>query len=107
LPKRRLDLTVDPPPDLAIEVDVTSKTRLDAYQALGIPELWRLENGQLRISVLRDGQYQDADFSPHFTNFPIIEGLSQFLDCSQTQGRSQTLKAFRQWGQKMSNPGCS
>ena len=95
--KRRLDLTVDPPPDLAIEVDVTSKTGLDAYQSLGVPELWRLENGRLRISLLQDGQYQDANSSPHFPNFPIIDGISQFLDRSQTEGRSQTLKAFRQW----------
>jgi Uma2 family endonuclease len=51
--KDRLDLTLDPPPDLAIEVDVTSKTGLDAYQALGVPELWRLEAGRLRISVLQ------------------------------------------------------
>ena len=95
--KRRLDLTIDPPPDLAIEVDVTSKTGLDADRALGVPELWRLENGKLRISLLQNGQYQDANFSPHFPNFPIIEGISQFLDRSQTEGRSQTLKAFRQW----------
>ena len=95
--KDRIDLTVAPPPDLAIEVDVTSKTGLDAYQSLGVPELWRLEDGQLRISLLQNGQYQDANFSPHFPNFPIIDGISQFLAHSQTEGRSQTLKAFRQW----------
>jgi Uma2 family endonuclease len=95
--KRRLDLTIDPPPDLAIEVDVTSKTGLDAYQALGVPELWRLEDGQLRISVLQDGQYRDTTVSPHFPDFPLIEQVSECLDRSQTDGRSQTLKAFRQW----------
>jgi Uma2 family endonuclease len=95
--KDRIDLTVDPPPDLAIEVDVTSKTGLEAYQALGVPELWRLEDGTLRISLLQNGQYQDANSSPHFPNFPIADSISQFLDRSQTAGRSQTLKAFRQW----------
>jgi Uma2 family endonuclease len=95
--KDRIDLTVDPPPDLAIEVDITSKTELDAYRSLGVPELWQFEDGRVRINLLRDGQYQEANFSPHFPNFPIIEGISQFLDRSQTQGRSQTLKAFRQW----------
>jgi Uma2 family endonuclease len=39
--KRRIDLTIDPPPDLAIEVDVTSKTGLAAYQVLDVRELWR------------------------------------------------------------------
>lgn len=95
--KRRVDLTIDPPPDLAIEVDVTSKTGLDAYRVLGVPELWRFEDGQLQISLLQNGQYQDANSSPHFPNFSIIDGISQFLDRSQTEGRSPTLKAFRQW----------
>lgn len=95
--KERIDLNIDPPPDLAIEVDVTSKTGLDAYQSLGVPELWRFEDGQMRISLLQDGQYQDANSSSHFPNFPIIEGISQFLERSQTEGRSKTLKAFRQW----------
>ncbi|MGB7417215.1 MAG: Uma2 family endonuclease, partial [Thermosynechococcaceae cyanobacterium] len=99
---RRLDLTVDPPPDLAIEVDVTSKTGLDAYLALGVPELWRLENGQLRISVLKDGQYQDSKISPHFPHIPIIDEVSHSLERSQTEGRSQTLKAFRQWVHSLS-----
>ncbi|MBW4623559.1 MAG: Uma2 family endonuclease [Cyanosarcina radialis HA8281-LM2] len=95
--KDRIDLTVDPPPDLAIEVDVTSKTGLDAYQSLGVRELCRFEDGRLRISLLENGQYRDANFSPHFPNFPIVDRLSQFLDRSKTEGRSQTLKAFRQW----------
>lgn len=98
--KDRIDLIIDPPPDLAIEVDVTSKTGLDAYQSLGVPELWRFEDGQLRISLLQDGQYQDANASSHFPKFPIIDGISQFLERSQTEGRSQTLKAFRQWVRK-------
>jgi Uma2 family endonuclease len=97
--KNRLDLTIDPPPDLAIEVDVTSKTGLDAYQGLGVPELWRVEEGKLRISVLQDGQYVDADVSPHFPNFPLKETISEFLERSQTEGRSQTLKVFRRWVQ--------
>jgi Uma2 family endonuclease len=95
--KDRLDLTIDPPPDLAIEVDVTSKTGLEAYQALGVPELWRFEEGQLRISQLQAGQYQDVNFSPHFPNLAIADSISQFVERSQTEGRSQTLKAFRQW----------
>lgn len=39
--KNRLDLSIDPPPDLAIEIDLTSRTQLDNYQILGVRELWR------------------------------------------------------------------
>jgi Uma2 family endonuclease len=47
--RRRLDLRTDPPPDLAIEVDVThsSLDRLAIYAALGVPEIWRLAGDTL------------------------------------------------------------
>jgi Uma2 family endonuclease len=37
-----IDLTVDPPPDLVIEIDITSPSlnKLPIYTALGIPEVW-------------------------------------------------------------------
>jgi Uma2 family endonuclease len=98
--KNRLDLTIDPPPGLAIEVDVTSKTGLNAYQGLGVPDLWRIEAGTLRISILQDRQYIDSDISPHFPNFPLREKISEFLERCQIEGRSQTLKAFRRWVQE-------
>lgn len=40
--KNKIDLSIAPPPDLAIEIDITSRTQFDNYQILGIPELWRL-----------------------------------------------------------------
>jgi len=52
--RRRLDLSRDPPPDLAIEVDVThsSLNRLAIYAALGVPEVWRLEKSKMTFHVL-------------------------------------------------------
>lgn len=93
----RLDLTVDPPPDLAIEVDVTSKTQVSAYEALGVPEIWRYENRKLQIYVLQAGKYVESQTSPTFPNFPVIEGISRFLEMSRTMGTSQALRAFRKW----------
>ena len=58
--KRRVDLNFDPQPDLAIEVDVTSKTQLDVYAKLGVPELWRYEKNKLRIDILQAGSYQQS-----------------------------------------------
>jgi Uma2 family endonuclease len=95
--KRRLDLTVDPPPDLAIEVDVTSKTQLSAYEALGVPELWQFSHGSLRINILQEDEYVESSFSPTFPNFPIVDGVSQFVKMSLTQGSSAALRAFRKW----------
>jgi Uma2 family endonuclease len=95
--KERIDLTIDPPPDLAIEVDVTSRTQLSAYEALGVPELWRYENHRLQISVLQDRKYVASDFSPTFPKLPIVEIISQYVEQSRTLGRSSALRGFRQW----------
>lgn len=93
--KRRVDLTVDPPPDLAIEIDVTSKTQLDAYQALEVPELWRYENNKLQINVLQDGRYVAFPRSPIFPGLPIVEMIAEFVAQSTSLGRSASLRNFR------------
>ncbi len=95
--KERIDLTVDPPPDLIIEVDVTSKTQLDAYEALGVPELWPYEDSKLQINLLRDRKYIESEISPTFPNLSIFEAIPQFVEQSRTIGRSPTLRAFRKW----------
>jgi Uma2 family endonuclease len=97
--KRRINLIIDPPPDLAIEIDVTSKTQLDAYRALGVPELWRYEEGYLRIDILVHGEYVRSQISPNFPSFPVVSAISQFIQQSLTDGRSPTLRAFRKWVQ--------
>ncbi len=93
--KRRIDLAVDPPPDLAIEIDVTSKTQLDAYEVLQVPELWRYENNRLQINILEQGHYVASQSSPTFPGLPIIELITEFVAQSVTLGRSPALRAFR------------
>ena len=95
--KNRLDLTVDPPPDLALEIDVTSRTHPSIYEALGVPELWQFENGKLQINVLQEGKYIKCEYSPNFPNFPLIEIIPQYLNQCRTEGRNKTMKAFRAW----------
>lgn len=95
--KRRIDLRSEPPPDLVIEVDLTSKTQLAIYEALGVPELWRFENQKLQIHLLLEGKYISSSVSPTFPDFPITEMISNFVLGSLSEGRSATLRAFRQW----------
>ncbi|MFB8788612.1 MAG: Uma2 family endonuclease [Potamolinea sp.] len=95
--KDRLDLTVDTPPDLALEIDVTSRTHPSIYEALKVPELWQFEKGKLKINVLRDGKYIKSEYSPNFSNFPLIELIPQYLNQCRTEGRNKTMKAFRSW----------
>jgi Uma2 family endonuclease len=95
--RNRVDLTLDPPPDLAIEVDLTSTTQLSAYETLGVPELWRYQDHNLHIHVLQAGQYVESPSSPTFPDLPIREGISRFVEMSRTAGTSPTLRAFRDW----------
>lgn len=102
--KDRLDLTVDPPPDLALEIDVTSRTHSQIYQGLGVPELWQFDKGTLKISLLQeDGSYQAGDRSQIFPNFPLTEVIPQYLDQAKTEGRNKTMKAFRAWVREVFN----
>lgn len=95
--KKRIDLSVDPPPDLAIEIDITSRTKFNNYEALGVPELWRYDGRKLQINVLRDGKYVESKISYNFPNFPLGEVIHQFVEQSKTVGRNTTMKAFRNW----------
>ncbi|MEG4030478.1 MULTISPECIES: Uma2 family endonuclease [unclassified Microcoleus] len=95
--KNRLDMSVDPPPDLAIEIDLTSRTQLDNYQILGVPELWRYARRGLQINVLQAEQYIESDVSPTFRNIPIVELVNQYTQQSQVAGRTHAIQAFKNW----------
>lgn len=95
--KDRLDLTVDPPPDLALEINITSRTHPGIYAALGVPELWRFENGKLQINTLEGGKYIESEFSPHFPNLLIKDIIPEYLKRVKSEGRNKTMKAFRTW----------
>jgi len=95
--KQRLDLRFDPPPDLALEIDVTSRTHPNIYEALGVPELWRFEKGKLQINVLREGKYIETETSSIFPNFTLTQVIPEYLNQCKTAGRNQTMRAFRNW----------
>ncbi|WP_392483189.1 Uma2 family endonuclease [Nostoc sp. C110] len=103
--KKRLDLTVDPPPDLAIEVDITSRTHPNIYEALKVPELWRFNKGKLQINVLENGHYVESQQSLNFPQFKLGEAITQYLEKTITEGRNATFKAFRLWVQKQIQQG--
>ena len=95
--KRDLDLTVDPPPDLVIESDLTSSSipRLPIFAALGIPEVWRLDDEDLHFLHLQpDGTYQPRDRSRAFPNFPLADA-ARFLEQGQDSDKTAWIRGFR------------
>ena len=95
--KKRIDLNIDPPPDLALEIDITSRTQFDNYQVLGVGELWRFNGSELEINVLELGRYIQVDESSHFPGFPLTEVIPQYLERSKNEGRNKIIKEFRGW----------
>lgn len=96
--KTRIDLLTDPPPDLTLEIDITSfRSHVDIHEALGVPELWRFDGEKLTIHVLRDGRYVNAEYSDQFPTFPLREAIPRFLAQSKTEGRNAMIRAFRSW----------
>jgi len=81
LSDKYLDLQVDRPPDLVVEVDITSSTldKLGIYAALGFPEIWQWEGGELQVLLLGlDGGYTVSARSSAFPWLPMAE-VSRFV----------------------------
>jgi Uma2 family endonuclease len=59
--KKRLNLLKDPPPDLVVEIDITSRVipRLPIYVSLEVPEIWRYDGRNLYCLLLQNGDTSD------------------------------------------------
>ncbi|MBD2393947.1 Uma2 family endonuclease [Cyanobacterium aponinum FACHB-4101] len=96
LGKERIDLTVDPPPDLAIEVDFTSITDIKAYELLKIPELWIYRQEILIIYIWKKEGYLDSDKSRLFPDIDVKNILPNYVELAWKQGSSIALRQFSQ-----------
>jgi Uma2 family endonuclease len=94
---RDIDLSTDPPPDLAIEIDLrrSSLDKLGIYAALGIPEVWSHDGERVVVHVLQpSGSYAVSDRSAALPELPMDE-LVGFLDRIGSQSDTQIVRAFR------------
>jgi Uma2 family endonuclease len=97
-----IDLSVNPPPDLAIEVDITSSSldQLGIYAALGVPEVWICDGKHLQIYRLQgDGSYSLQDRSPTFPSLPP-KTILDFLARRKKTDETSWIKSFRDWVRK-------
>ncbi len=105
--KDRIDLRADPPPDLVLEVDVTSSSldRMSMYAALGVPEVWRYADRVLTFHLLGpDGHYSP---SAHSRAFPGVApgDVARFLALRGQADENTILRQFRAWVRQRKAPG--
>ncbi len=95
--KSEIDLTIDPPPDLVIEVDISrsAMNKFGIYRALGIPEIWRHDGDRRQVFLLGRKDYKPSTTSRAFPDLPIPEIL-RFLKLQRSMSETQLIRAFRQ-----------
>lgn len=95
--KMDLDLAVDPPPDVIVEIDVShsSKRKLAFYAKLGVPEVWRFKEPRALIYHLTGTEYTEASTS---LAFPVLTAdmLTGVLLQIRTDSAQAVLEAFRE-----------
>lgn len=94
--QERIDVDIYPPPDLAIESDVTSTTLLAAYEAIAVPEVWIYRDRSLKIFLLAYGHYIESEHSLLFPDLSIKTLIPQLIDRAIAIGTSTLLREFRQ-----------
>lgn len=97
--KLKIDLSINPPPDLVIEVDITSGSlnKFPIYQSLKIPEIWRYRRRGLEIFELQGEEYLQRDFSPTFSPIAVTTAIPEFIQKSRSIGQIAALRALRTW----------
>jgi Uma2 family endonuclease len=96
--KTELDLTVAPPPDVVIEIDLTSPSlaKFPIFAQLGVPEIWRYDGRRWQIFRRADTTYVEQAESLAFPSL-TAEILTDFLAESRTLDRLEWLRRLRAW----------
>ncbi len=91
-----VNLEIDPPPDLVLEVDITHSdiNKKQLYQDIQVPEFWRYNGKKITIYVLNQNEYQESETS---LNFPILTKamIYEFISQCRNNGETQAKRLFR------------
>jgi Uma2 family endonuclease len=104
-----IDLEIDPPPDLAIEIEITRSAldRLGIYGALRVPEIWRFNGRHLKVLLLQDdGSYRQSASSAAFPDVPMAQ-IERFGTMEGLRDENEWARNFREWVRAEVLPGRS
>lgn len=94
--KDRIDWQADPPPDLVIEVDVTSYTAANDYAPYKVPEVWLFKNSSLSIYHLQGDSYEQRSTSRYFPTIDLPGAIASVLQIAAEQGTGVAIRTLRQ-----------
>ncbi len=99
--KRVIDLSSDPPPDIVVEVDLSSESlgKFPIYAALGVPEIWRYDGAVFKMYHLAGQIYLEADASLAFPFLTAVV-MTELIEQSKLTGQDEALENFRIWIQQ-------
>lgn len=97
-----LDFEIDPPPDIAIEVDLNheSGSKFPIYAALGVSEIWHFDGQRMTIHLLEGEEYRSGAES---RALPVLNSqlLTEFLTQLSNEGELDAVIAFDDWLQAL------
>ncbi|BAZ12240.1 hypothetical protein NIES4071_40700 [Calothrix sp. NIES-4071] len=93
--KDRINWGVDPSPDLAIEIDVTSYTDINDYLPYKVPEVWLFRRNQLSIYQLEGNAYTLKPFSNYFPNINVLDIVQNTLQKARDTNASTAIRELR------------
>lgn len=95
---KKLDLNISPPPDLVLEIDLTSGSldKLPIYAAFAVPEIWRYKGEKLEVFVFDNGKYRKQYKSLIFPWLDLAK-IPELIEQSLEAGETATLRNFREY----------
>ena len=93
--KERIDWGNDPPPDLVLEIDVTSFTDVNDYLPYQVPEIWLLRHQTLSIYHLQNGQYVSHRYSQYMLQMDLPTLVSHCLQLAYTRNTSAAIRHLK------------
>ena len=94
--KKSIDWRQDPPPDLVIEIDVTSYSDVRDYLPYRVPQVWLFKNQQLLIYQLQGADYQLQTKSFYFPDFDLPSAIARCVQIAYERNTSAAIRDLKQ-----------
>lgn len=94
--KERIDWSIDPPPDLVLEIDVTSYSDVNDYLPYRVPEVWLFRKNQLLVYQLQGTEYLLRTQSMYFPDINLQDVISRCLQVAYDRNTSAAIRELKQ-----------